>query len=133
MRHPIAVLVVTTLFGPAAVLGQGGRHSHAAPNGGQIQNIGKYEAELVVKLPDIMLYVVDEQEQKVDASKMSATLVVLAKGNVQKAVELKPASDNMLTGTADFPIEGKFRATVTLRSGSTEIGKGRYNLDVIAR
>jgi hypothetical protein len=35
---------------------------------------------------------------KVDASKLSATAVVLAKGNEQKTVELKPAKDNMLSG-----------------------------------
>lgn len=116
---------------PALALAQG--HSHAAPNGGQIQKIGSYEAELVVKGSDAMLYVVDDKEQKVDASKLSATAMVLAKGNEQKVLELRPTRDNMLAGKVDFPVEGKFRATVTLKSGATEIGKGRYSLDVPSR
>lgn len=117
----------------APALGLAQAHSHAAPNGGQIQKIGPYEAELVVKGSDAMLYVVDDKEQKVDASKFSATAMVLAKGNEQKALDLRPASDNMLKGKVDFPVEGKFRATVTLKSGTTEIGKGRYSLDTTGR
>jgi hypothetical protein len=30
----------------------------------------------------------------------------------------------------DFPVEGRFRATVTLReAGGGEVGRGRYSLD----
>ena len=81
----------------------------------------------------MMLYVLDDKDQKVDATKFSAMAVVLAKGNEQKTVELKPGNDNMLSGRADFAVDGKFRATVILKSGSAEIGKGRYNIDLIPR
>lgn len=133
MRHLRAVLLLAALFGPATALGQGKDHSHVAPNGGQIQRIGAYEGELVVNGPDVMLYVVDEKEQKVDATKLTATAVVLATSNEHKMIELKPAGDNMLSGKIDFSVGAKFRATVTLKSGSTELGKARYNLDVITR
>jgi hypothetical protein len=96
MRHLIALLVITALFGLATVLGKAGGHSHAAPNGGQIQRIGAYEGELVVRGPEVMLYVVDEKEQKVDASKLSATALVLAKGNEQK-------SDSTQAGQGQYP------------------------------
>ena len=87
----------------------------------------------MVKGSELMLYDVDDKEQKVDGSKFSATAVVLAKGNQQKVVDLATAKDNMLPGKVDFPVEGKFRTTVTLRSGSTEIGKGRYTVTLTAR
>ncbi|TRV18644.1 MAG: hypothetical protein EWV40_16750, partial [Microcystis flos-aquae Mf_WU_F_19750830_S460] len=74
----------------AGVMAQGG-HSHVAANGGQIQQIGAYEAELVVKGADVMLYIVDKQEKKVDAAKFSATAVVLAADNQQKTVEMSPS------------------------------------------
>ena len=77
-----ALVSATLLITPGAAYAQA--HSHAAPNGGQIQNIGKYEAELVVKGNEVSLFVVDEKEQKVDASKLAATAVVLASGNQQK-------------------------------------------------
>lgn len=104
-------------------------HSHAAPNGGQVQKIGKFEAELAVKGAQATLYVTDENDKKVDAGSMAATAVVLAKGNQQKTVEMKPAGDNKLASAIDFPVEGKFRATVTLRDGTAEVGKARYSLD----
>ena len=84
----------------------------------------------MVKGADVMLYLVDEKEQKVDASTFSATATVLAKGNEQKTLELKPGSANLLMGKADFAVGGKFRATVTLKSGASEVGKGRYSLDI---
>lgn len=121
------LLTVVLAFAPIPALAQA--HSHAAPNGGQLQQIGPYEAELVVRGSEVALYVVDEKEQKVDASKMSATAVVLAKGNQQKTVSLQPAGDNKLTGKVDFAVDGKFRATVTLKTPAGEAGKGRYNLD----
>ena len=111
---------------PGAALAQ---HSHAAPNGGQIQNIGKYEGELVVRGAQATLYVVDDAEKKVDASAMSASAVVLAKGKQQMTVEMKHAGENKLVGAVDFPVEDRFRATVTLRTAAGEAGKARYSLD----
>lgn len=133
MKFFRAALIASMVVSPIAAWAQGHGHAHAPANGGQVQMIGPYEAELVVKGGEMMLYVVDEKDEKVDATKFSARAVVLAKGNEQKTVELKPAKDNMLSGRADFAVDGKFRATVTLRSGSTEIGKGRYNIDLISR
>ena len=129
MRFLRTVIFTAALAAPAVALAQAGGHSHDAPNGGQIQKIGNMEGELVVKGSNVILYVVDAKEQKVDASKLTATAVVLAKGNKQKVVELKPGKENILAAMIDFPVEGKFRATVTLKSGSTEIGKGRFSLD----
>lgn len=120
------VAFVVSLSASGAAMAQ---HSHAAPNGGQIQKIGTLEGELLVKGSQVTLFVVDDAEKKVDASAMSASAVVLAKGNQSKTVEMKPAGDNKLTGVVDFPVEGKFRATVTLRTASGEAGKARYSLD----
>lgn len=111
-------------------MAQGGHgHAHAAPNGGQIQQIGSIEGELVVKGSDVTLFLVDDQEKKVDAASYAATASVLAKGNQQKTVELKPAGDNKLAARIDFPVEGKFRASLSLKKGTAEVGKARYTLD----
>ena len=121
------LVVLSLCFAPAVVWGQGHGHSH---HGGQEVKIGSYEAELVVKGSELTLYLHDAKDQKIDAAKFTATAVVLAKGNQQKTVELAPAGDNKLIGKIDFPIEGKFRATVTLKTTTGEVGKGRYNLDM---
>lgn len=93
------------------------------------QKLGSYEGELVYKGSEITLLVVDSAEQKVDASKMSATAVVLDKSNAQKTVELRPAGENRLTGKIDFPVDTKLRATVTLKSANAEVGRARFTVD----
>ena len=126
----IRAVFVFGLLGAAGGASAQHSHSHAAPNGGQVQAIGKYEGELTVKGSQVTLYVVDEAEKKVDASSMSASAMVLAKGNQQKTLELRPAGENKLAASFDFPVDGKFRATVTLRDAKGDLGKARYNLDV---
>lgn len=107
-------------------------HLHTAPHGGQIQSIGAYEAELVVKGTELSLILVDKDEKEVPSNGFEATAVVLAKDG-QKPVELKPNGGNKLTGTADLTYEGKFRATVTLTAAGKEVGKGHYSLDATKR
>ena len=124
-RHVLAALFALS---PAAALAQA--HSHAAPNGGEIVQIGKLEAEMVVRPREISVFLTDEKEAKVDAKDFSATAVVLAKGNERKTVKLEPAGGNRLTGQYDFAVDGKFRATLTLSNKAGPVGTGRYNLAV---
>jgi hypothetical protein len=130
MRRRAAIILATACAAalPAAARAQGG-HGHAH-HGGQAQKIGRYEAELVVRGADMTLHVLDANDRPVDASRFVATAQVLARGNEQRTIELRPAGDNRLAGRVDFPVEGRFRATVTLREADGgEIGRGRYALD----
>ena len=103
-------------------------HGH---QGGQTQIIGPYEVELVAKGTEVTLFILDKKDQKVDAAALSGTAEVLAKDNERKTLTLKPAGDNKLAAKIEFPVEGKFRATVTLRNAQGgEVGKGRYAVDV---
>ena len=120
-----AVLLVSPTFCYAQT-----GHSHAAPNGGQIVNIGKFEVELVATAQEIRLYLTDEKDKKVDAAQFSATAVVLARGNQQRTVELSSTGGNLLSAKYDFPVEGKFRATITLKSKDADVGRGRFNVDI---
>lgn len=122
-----AGLAIGLIASPISALAQG--HSHAAPNGGQIQQMGAFEGELVVKGSEVMLYVVDAQEKKVNVAGFSATATVLAKGNEQKTVTLSPAGDNKLVGKVDFPVDGKFRATVSLKPSTGDAVRGRFSVD----
>jgi nitrogen fixation protein FixH len=124
-RTLLGLIAALAISSPA--LAQGSGHAH---HGGQAVKIGKYEVELVVKGPEVTAYVLDEQEKKVDASTVTASAVVLAKGNQQKVIDFKPGGDNKLTARYDFPIEGRFRAVLTLKTKAGEAGKGRYNLNI---
>ena len=122
------LMLLGLLLAPSVVLAeQGHGHSH---RGGQEVRIGSYEIELVVAGAEMTLHVNDTKDQKVDAAGFSATAIVLAKGNQQRTVELTHGGDNKLVGKIDFATETRFRATVTLRNAKSEIGKGRYNLNV---
>jgi hypothetical protein len=110
------------------VAAQGHGHSH---RGGQEVRIGTYEVELTVAGAEMTLHVKDTNDQKDNAEGYSATAYVLAKGNQQRTVELAHAGDNKLVGRFDFATDARFRATVTLRNPKGEVGKGRYNLDVM--
>lgn len=125
---PVLGLFVAGLLALGPAIGPG--HAQHAHQGGQAQKIGPYEVEIVVKGADVTAFILDEKDNKVSSSDFSATAVVLAKGNEQKTLELKPAGDNKLSGKVDFPIDGKFRTTLTLKSPKGEVGKGRYNLDM---
>lgn len=119
MKLKVFLTAVTLALVPATAMAQ---HVHG-------QKLGNYEGELVYKAGEITLLVLDAAEQKVDASKMNATAVVLDKANAQKTVELRHAGENRLVGKIDFPVEGKLRATVTLKSAGAEVGRARYSID----
>jgi hypothetical protein len=129
MRAIASVFAIVFVLLPAGAGAQSrGDHPH---QGGQTQIIGPYEVELVPKGTEVTLFVLDKKDQKVDAARLSGTAEVLAKGNERKTISFKPAGDNKLSAPIDFAIEGKFRATVTLKNAQGEVGKGRYAVDVI--
>ena len=101
------------------------RHVHT----GQEQKIGPYEIELAVKGSEATLAISDERDQPVDASAFSATAVALARGNERRTMEFRPAGANRLAARVDFPFDGKFRATVTLRGPGGDLGQARFNVD----
>ena len=109
----------------------GGGHGHGHAHTGQEQKIGRYEVELVVRGGEATLLVRDEADRPVDAAALGATAVVLARGNERRTVDFRPAGENRLKTRVDFPFDGKFRATVTLRGPSGDVGTGRFNVDPV--
>ncbi|MGG5811635.1 hypothetical protein [Falsiroseomonas sp. CW058] len=106
-----------------------GAHAHAS-HGGQVQKIGAYEVEFVARGGQIQLYILDDQDRPVDAGQFRATAVVLARGNDQRSVDMAPAGENRLAARLDFPVDGRVRATVTLRgTGGAEVGRARFSVD----
>jgi hypothetical protein len=127
-RRYIPGLAAAVLM-PASAWAQAGGHSHAT-NGGQDQKIGTHEAELVARSGQIQLHIRDAQDRPVDATQFRATAVILARGNEQRSVEMTPAGENRLAGPLNFPIDGRVRATITLRTASgAEVGRARYTVD----
>lgn len=129
-RRTLATMAagILALAVPAAARAQGGhRHVHT----GQEVKIGPYEVELIVRNGEASLVLLDAGERPVDAARFSATAVVLARGNERRNVEFRPSGENRLTAAIDFPFDGKFRATVTLRGPDGVVGNGRYSVDPV--
>jgi len=125
----LAAAVVPLLAWTVGARAQGGGHGHA--HSGKEVKIGRHEVELVVRGSEATLLVRDERDQPVDAASFSATAVALARGNERRALEFRPAGGNWLVAPVDFPFDGKFRATVTLRGPGGELGTGRFNVDPV--
>jgi nitrogen fixation protein FixH len=127
----VAAAAFMGILVPAATWAQGAGGGHGHAHTGQEQKIGRYEVELVVRGTEATLLVRDEREQPVDAASFAATAVALARGNERRTLEFRPAGENRLAARIDFPFEGKFRATVTLRGPGGDLGTGRFNVDPV--
>lgn len=134
VRRRVALMAAAAFLALAAseaVRAQGAAGGHGHAHTGQEQKIGPYEAELTVRGSEATLTILDDKEQPVDAAQFSATAVALARGNERRSMEFRPAGANRLTARVDFPFDGKFRATVTLRGPSGNLGSARYNVDPV--
>lgn len=127
MISAAAALIPVVAPSMARAQGAGGAHGHA--HTGQEQKIGPYEVDLAVRGGEATLAISDDKEQPVDASRFTATAVALARGNERRTMEFRPAGANRLAAKVDFPFEGKFRATVTLRGPNGDVGQARFNVD----
>ena len=129
-RRTMFAAMSLAVSAPAMGRAQGGASGHGHAHTGQEQKIGPYEVELAVKGSEATLAISDERDQPVDASRFSATAVALARGNERRTMEFRPAGANRLAARVDFPFDGKFRATVTLRGpGGGDLGQARFNID----
>ncbi len=124
-----AAASAVTLGLPATVLAQGAAGGHGHAHSGAEVKIGPYEVELVVRGTQATLTITDADERPVDAAQYSATAVALARGNERRNMEFRPAGANRLASAVDFPFDGKFRATVTLRGPGGVVGNARYSVD----
>ena len=128
-RRTMTGWVAMTSLVPALAWGQAGGHGHA--HSGNEVKIGRHEVGLEVRGGQATLSIVDDKEQPVDAAAFSATAVVLARGNERRTLEFGPAGGNRLVAPVDFPVDGKFRATVSLRGPGGDLGTGRFNVDPV--
>lgn len=111
-------------------LGHGGYASAlTGRHGGQIQRLGKYEVELVLKGMEIALYL-SEDNREVDVSLFQATVIITTSDNELRVVRFNHTRGNGLTAEMSSAGTGSLRATVSLTTWfGTKIGKLRYSLD----
>lgn len=94
----MAVLAAVLALGPAAGLAH---EEKAGPNGGPVQDAGKFHVELVMKADELRAFVTADKDVKVDTKGAEAVATVLA-GKEKATVKLAPAGGNALAGPGRF-------------------------------
>ena len=92
------VLLSAALFLPAAVLAHGEK---TGPNGGVVEDAGKYHVELVMKADELRAFVSGAGGAKVDTKGVEATATVLS-GREKLTLKLLPAGGNALAAGGKF-------------------------------
>ncbi|MER3355696.1 MAG: hypothetical protein RLQ73_17235 [Hoeflea sp. D1-CHI-28] len=133
-----AILVLPLLFLPvlaaeaesskADKADHGSEHAHGAtgPNGGALQELGNYEAELLTGNGEVVLYLLDRQSDlPVDTAGMQANALVVQGSERQGVIALQPAG-NRLRGSGELPAGAD--AIVSLRTKDGRTAQARFEL-----
>lgn len=105
-------------------------HSHdEGPHGGQIAEVGPYDAEIVLEDGEIRIYVMTHDDPAAAVAVSGGDVVVLTGGGSKK-ITLSPDGDS-LVGKPDFEIEEDAKAVirVTTADGKTHAGKAQIETD----
>lgn len=122
----LAALLAMSLMLTSGAFAQG--HSHAdkkGPHGGAIQDIVDIEAELVTVERALTVHVYDEAGKPVPAAGYTGSVLV-GTGQVRQVVQLKPGTDNTLSGTAAAAIPRGAQVTLQLKSPSGKSGQAKF-------
>lgn len=134
-------LLVSTLavgsalaFASGPVFSQAKKHDHAghkhthptAQNGGVLEDVGEYHAELLVKGGKIALFVRDEEAKDVDVQGFKASVLITAGSLRIGPIELKPAGKGLEAPVANVPAGATAILTLTDKSGVT--AQARFKL-----
>jgi len=122
---PTRRLILTALLlAPATALA----HMPAGargPNGGQVQDIGSYHAELLLRGNEVLVYVFDHSDRPVQVAGATAQAVLLANGR-QQTVPLAAAGPNLLRGTAELSGARGVRTVVSLTLPGQRPAQARF-------
>ena len=119
----IAFLAAALLL-PAAVIAHGNK---TGPNGGVIEDIGKYHVELVMKAGELRAFVTDAKDAKVDIKGEEATAVVLA-GKEKATLKLVPAGGNTLAADGKFDTRAGAKVVLSLTFPGQPVVSGRFSI-----
>jgi len=84
------------------------------PNGGQVQDIGAYHGEMLVKDGEITLFLFDHNDRPLPTAGASGTAILLAEGRQQTLTFAPRADGAALIATGDFRAVPGMRVVVQL-------------------
>ena len=121
MRLAIALLAAVLASLPAQSFAHAPK---VGENGGPQTDAGSFHVELVANESNIDVYVRDHSNRAVHTAGFKGAAILLVDGKPLR-IELSPAGDNRLTGTAPvaLPQAPKGAVLITTSTGSTAQGK----------
>tara|TARA_R110002073_G_scaffold332890_1_gene519604 strand:+ start:1497 stop:1952 length:456 start_codon:yes stop_codon:yes gene_type:complete len=96
-----------------------------APHGGQLRMAGPYHLELVAKDNEIMLYVTDHADVKINTDDGISKASVQT-GKAKASVKLEPAGDNMFKGSGEFLVKPDTLIIVFIKLPEQEAHAARF-------
>ena len=96
-----------------------------APHGGQMRMAGPYHLEIVAKNKDIVLYVTDHANVKINIDG-GISKAILQTGKTKTTVKLEPACANIFKGTGDFLVTPETKIVVFIRLPDQEAQAARF-------
>jgi len=117
-------LLSAALFLPAAVFAHGDK---AGPNGGVLEDAGKYHVELVMKADELRAFVTGAGGVKVDTKGAEATATVLV-GREKLTLKLVPAGGNALAAGGKFDTRAGAKVVLSLALPGQPAVSGRFSI-----
>jgi hypothetical protein len=122
---------IATLTGSAlAQSSHGHEHQHTeGPRGGQIAEVGPYDAEIVLEDGEIRVYLMTHEDPPTAVAASSGDIVVIAGGGSKKIVLSQDGE--ALVGKPDFEIQDGTKAVIRVKTadGKTHAGKAEIETD----
>ncbi len=117
-------LLSAALILPAAVLAHGDK---TGPNGGVVEDVGKYHVELLMKAGELRVYVAGAGGAKVDTKGAEASATVLA-GRERLTLKLAPAGGNALAAAGKFDPRAGAKVVLSLAMPGQPVVSGRFGI-----
>lgn len=119
----IALLVAALLL-PAAALAHGDK---TGPNGGVVEDVGKYHVELVMKTDELRAFVTGAGGAGVDTKGAQASAIVLA-GREKLTLKLVPAGGNALAAAGKLDTRAGAKVVLSLAFPGEPVVSGRFGI-----
>ncbi|MEO6563393.1 MAG: hypothetical protein ABIN99_10180 [Nitrosospira sp.] len=98
-----------------------------APHGGQMRMAGPYHLELVAQEKEIVLYVTDHSDRKINTERgVGKAAFQVGKAKPKTSIKLEPAGDNTLKGTGDFSVTPETVVIVFLKLPDQQAQSARF-------
>ena len=117
-------LLCAALFLPAGVLAHGEK---TGPNGGVVEDAGKYHVELVMKADELRAFVTGAGSAKVDSKGAEASATVLV-GREKLTLKLLPAGGNALAAGGKFDTRVGAKVVLSLALPGQPAVSGRFSI-----